>query len=105
MPAFRFCFGAATSSIGPLGRVSCWSPLGVAPGVVHALKLYFNSSDCHISVGGFAQIISIIEQFVVHRFVRPQLVINTALVAFYLFLLVFLIVLAGISLRGEATHV
>jgi preprotein translocase subunit SecE len=37
--------------------------------------------------------------------VRPQLVINTVLVVFYLFLLVFFIALAGISLRGEVTHV
>jgi hypothetical protein len=49
--------------------------------------------------------ISIIEQFVVHRFVRPKLVINIVLVVFYLFLLVFLITLAGISLRGEVTLV
>jgi hypothetical protein len=36
---------------------------------------------------------------------RPHLVINTVFVAFFLFLLVFLIVLAGISLRGEVTCV
>jgi hypothetical protein len=42
---------------------------------------------------------------VVHQFVRPQLVINIVLVAFFLFLLVFLIVLAGISLPGEVTRV
>jgi hypothetical protein len=49
--------------------------------------------------------ISIIEQFAVHRFVRPKLVINIVLVVFYLFLLVFLITLTGISLRGEVTLV
>jgi hypothetical protein len=42
---------------------------------------------------------------VVHRFVRPHLVINTVLIAFIMFLLVFLIVLAGISLSGEVTCV
>jgi hypothetical protein len=36
---------------------------------------------------------------------RPQLVINSVLVVFFLFLLVFLIALAGISLCGEVTHV
>jgi hypothetical protein len=41
-------FGAMTSSVGMLGRVSCWSPLGVPPGVVHAPNLYFISSYCHI---------------------------------------------------------
>jgi hypothetical protein len=37
--------------------------------------------------------------------VRPHLVINAVLIVFFLFLLVFLIVLAGISLRGKVTHV
>jgi hypothetical protein len=37
--------------------------------------------------------------------VKPHLVINTVLVVFYLFLLVFLIPLERISLRGEDTHV
>jgi hypothetical protein len=37
-------FGAATPSVGSLDRVSCWSPLGVPPGVVHTHNLYFNSS-------------------------------------------------------------
>jgi hypothetical protein len=32
-------------------------------------------------------------------------VINTVLIAFFLFLLVFLIALAGISLHGEVPHV
>jgi hypothetical protein len=40
----------ATPSIGSLGRVSCWSPLGVPLGVVHAPNLYFNSSYRHIRV-------------------------------------------------------
>jgi hypothetical protein len=42
---------------------------------------------------------------VVHQFVRTQLVINIVLVAFFLFLLVFLIVLAGIGLPREVTRV
>jgi hypothetical protein len=46
----RFYFGVAISSVGPLGHVSCWSPLGIPPWVVHAPNLYFNSSSCHIRV-------------------------------------------------------
>jgi hypothetical protein len=41
----------------------------------------------------------------VHRFVIPHLVINAVLIVFFLFLLVFLIALVGISLRGEVTRV
>jgi hypothetical protein len=41
----------------------------------------------------------------IHRFVRPHLVVNAVLIAFFLFLVVFLIALVGISLRGEVTHV
>jgi hypothetical protein len=37
--------------------------------------------------------------------VRPHLVINTSLITFFLFLLVFLIVLVGISLLVEAIRV
>jgi hypothetical protein len=40
-----------------------------------------------------------------HQFVRPHLVINAVLFVFFLFLLVFLIVLAGISPHGEVAHV
>jgi hypothetical protein len=36
---------------------------------------------------------------------RPHLVINTILIVFFLFLLVFLIALVGISLCGKVTHV
>jgi hypothetical protein len=42
---------------------------------------------------------------VVYQFVRPHLMINAALIVFFLFLLVFLIALVGISLRGEVTRV
>jgi hypothetical protein len=37
--------------------------------------------------------------------VRPHLVINIVLIVFFLFLLLFLIALAGISLHGEVTYV
>jgi hypothetical protein len=58
-------FGVVTPYVEPLGRVSCWSPLGVPPGVVHAPNLYFNSSRviswfgfcldhiCHRTVSSF----------------------------------------------------
>jgi hypothetical protein len=51
---FRFCFGAATPSVGPLGRVSRRSPLGASPGVMHALILCLFSSRRHIRFLGFA---------------------------------------------------
>jgi hypothetical protein len=41
----------------------------------------------------------------IHQFVRPHLIINAVLIAFFLFLLVFLIALAGVSLYGEVTRV
>src|SRR6266540_511802 len=41
----------------------------------------------------------------VHRFVRPHFVINTVLIATSLFLLVFSVALAGISLLGEVIRV
>ena len=41
----------------------------------------------------------------VHRFVRPYFVINTVLIATFLFLLVFSVALAGISLLGEVIRV
>jgi hypothetical protein len=52
--AFRFRFGAATPFVGLLGRVSCWSPLGVSPGVVYAPNLYLNIIRHHISVWVFS---------------------------------------------------
>jgi hypothetical protein len=103
--AFRFCFNAATPSVGPLGRVSRRSPLGVSLGVTHALILYLFSSRRHIRFG------FCLDQFC-HRIVLSSSVCETpshnqynfGCVSF-LFLLVFLIALAGISLRGEVTRV
>jgi hypothetical protein len=37
--------------------------------------------------------------------VRPRLIINTFLIVFFMFLLVFFIAVAGISLLGKVTHV
>ena len=41
----------------------------------------------------------------VYRFVRPHFVTNTVLIATFLFLLVFSVALAGISLLGEIIRV
>jgi hypothetical protein len=86
-----------------LGRVLCWSPLGVPPWVVHAPNLYFNSSRHDIRV--FHRSYLSLNSIVVHRFVKPHLVINALLILFFLFMHVFLIALAGISLHGQVTHV
>jgi hypothetical protein len=88
-----------------LGRVSCRSPLGASPGVTHALILYLFSSHRHIRFE------FCLDQFC-HRTVSLSSVCETpsrnqynfGCVSF-LFLLVFLIALAGISLRGEVIRV
>jgi hypothetical protein len=98
----RFCFGAATPFVGLLAYVSCWSPLGVPPGVVHAPNPYFNSNHRHIRVWVLLRSYLSSNSVTVHRFVRPHLVINAVLIVF---LLVFSIALAGISLRGEVARV
>jgi hypothetical protein len=87
--------------LGSLGRVSCWSPLGVPPRVVHVLNLYFNSSHYHIRVWFLLRTYISLNSIVVHLFVRPHLVINAVLIVFILFLLVFLIALAGISTQSS----
>jgi hypothetical protein len=86
-----------------LGRVSRRSPLGASPGVTHALILYLFSSRCHIRFGFY------LDQFC-HRTVSLSSVCETPSrnqynYGSFLFLLVFLIVLAGISLRGEVIRV
>ena len=88
-----------------LGRVSCWSPLGLRPGVLHAPNSYLFSSRRHIRVWVLLRLILSLNSVAVHRFVRPHFVINSVLIATSLFLLVFLIALAGISLRGEVIRV
>jgi hypothetical protein len=74
-------------------------------GVMQAPNLYFISNHHHIRVWVLLRSYLSSNSVVVHRFVRPHLVINAVLIVFFLFLLVFLIVLAGISLRGKVTHV
>jgi hypothetical protein len=73
---------------------------------MHAPNLYFISSHHHIRIWVFllrSYLSS--NSVVVHRCVRPQLVINTILVVIFLFLFVFLIALPGISLLGKVTRV
>jgi hypothetical protein len=77
----------------------------VRPGVTHACNLYFISRCHHIRVWVFLRSYLLSNNIIVHQFVRPHLVINTILIAFFMFLLVFLIALVGISLRGEVTGV
>src|SRR6266540_245160 len=96
--ASRICQGAASPSFGPLGRVSCWSPLG-------APNPYLFSSRHHFRVRVLLRFILSSNSVVVHRFVRPHFVINTVLIATSLFLLVFSVALAGVSLLGEVIRV
>jgi hypothetical protein len=63
-PAFRFYFCVVTPSFGLLGRVSCWSPLGVPLGVVPAPNLYFISIPCTL---GFLFCLD----YICHRKVSP----------------------------------
>jgi hypothetical protein len=77
----------------------------VRPGVTHPPNLYFIINIRHIRVWVLLRFILSSNNVAIHRFVRPQLVINTVLVVFFLFLLVFFIVFVGISLRSEVTHV
>src|SRR6266540_3305962 len=47
----RICQGAAPPSFGPLGLVSCWSPLGARPGVLHALTLIYSVAAASLGFG------------------------------------------------------
>jgi hypothetical protein len=77
----------------------------VRPGVTHASNFYFTNIHRHIRVWIFLRSYLSSNSIVVYRFVRPHLMINAALIVFFLFLLMFLIALVGISLRGEVTRV
>src|SRR6266498_1389486 len=101
----RIYQGAAPQSFGPLGLVSCWSPLGAHPGVLHAPNPYLFSSRRHFRVWVLLRFILSSNSIAVHQFVRPHFVINTVLIATFLFLLVFSVALAGISLLGEVIRV
>jgi hypothetical protein len=88
-----------------LGRVSRRSPLGASPGVTHALILYLFSSRRYVRFG------FCLDQLC-HRTMSPSSACETPSrnqynfgCVYFLFLLVFLIVLAGISLHGEVIRV
>jgi hypothetical protein len=102
--ASRICQGAVSPSVGPLARVPCWNPLGLRPGDLHAPNSFVFSSRCHIRVWVLLRFNLSSNSVAIHRFVRPHLVIKSVWLHL-LFLLVFLIVLAGISLHGEAIRV
>src|SRR5438132_10628445 len=90
--------GCCPTIFWPVGLVSCWSPLGARPGVLHAPNPYLFSSRRHFRVRVLLRFILSSNSIAVHRFVRPHFVINTVLIATSLFLLVFSVALAGISL-------
>jgi hypothetical protein len=102
--ASRIWQGAVSPSFGSLARVPCWSPLGLRPGDLHAPNSLLFSSCHHLRVWVLLRFILSSNSVAVHRFVRPPLVIKSVWLHL-LFLLVFLIVLAGISLRGEVIRV
>jgi hypothetical protein len=72
---------------------------------VHTPNLNFISSYHHIRVLVLLRSYLSSNSNVVHQFVRPHLVINIVLIVFFLFLLVFMIALAWISLHEKVTHV
>jgi hypothetical protein len=102
--ASRIWQGALPPSFGPLARVPCWSPLGLCPGDLHAPNSLLFSSRRHFRVWVLLRFILSSNSVTVHRFVRPYLVIKSVWLHL-LFLLVFLIALAGISLCGEVIRV
>src|SRR6266542_493988 len=101
----RIYQGATPPSFGPLGLVSCWSPLGAHPGVLHAPNPYLFSSRRHFRVWVLLRSILSSNSVAVHRFVRTHFMINIVLIATFMFLLVFSVALAGISLLGEVIRV
>src|SRR6266540_3711830 len=66
---------------------------------------YLFSSCRHFRVWVLLRFILSSNSIAVHRFVRPHFMINTILIATFLFLLVFSVALAGISFLGEVIRV
>jgi hypothetical protein len=89
---------------GPLAYVPCWSPLGLRLEDLHAPNSFLFSSHLHLRIWVLLRSILSSNSVAVHRFVRPHLVIKSVWLHL-LFLLVFLIALAGISLHGEVIRV
>jgi hypothetical protein len=70
----RICQCAASPSFGPLARVSCWSPLRLRPGDLHAPNSFLFSSHCYFRVWVLLRFNLSSNSVTVHRFVGPQLV-------------------------------
>jgi hypothetical protein len=97
----QVCYVTVCWAVGPC---TVWSPLGLHPGDLHASNSLLFSSSRHFRVWVFLRFNLSSNSVVVHRFVRLHLVIKSVWLHL-LFLLVFLIALAGISLRGEVIRV
>jgi hypothetical protein len=93
------CCATVFWAVGP-----CWSPLGLRPGGLHTPNSLLLSRYLHLRIWVLLRFIQSSNSVAVHRFVRPHLVIKSVWLHL-LFLLVFLIALAGISLRSEVISV
>ena len=89
----------------PVGPCIVLESIKGASRVLHAPNPYLFSSHRHFRVRVLLRFILSSNSVAVHQFVRPHFVINTVLIATFLFLLVFSVALAGISLLGEVIHV
>ena len=69
------------------------------------LTVIYSVAAATLGFGVLLRFILSSNSIAVHRFVRPHFVINTVSIATFLFLLVFLVALAGISLFGEVIRV
>src|SRR5438132_6382406 len=79
--------------------------LGRVQGSCTPLTLIYSVAAATLGFGVLLRFILSSNNITVHRFVRPHFVINTVLIATFLFLLVFSVALAGISLLGEVIRV
>ena len=104
----RICQGAATPSFGLLDCVSCLGPLGARPGVLHDPRVFINSHHSSIRVWVLLRLFYQ-EQF--HRSsiceILTREINHTSAIWLlsFLFLLMFFIAQAGISLLGEVNLV
>src|SRR5438034_11448124 len=97
--------GCCATIFWPVGPCIVLESIRVRPGVLHAPESYLFSSRRHFRVWILLRFILSSNSNTVHRLVRPHFVINTVLIATFLFLPVFSVALAGISLLGEVIRV
>jgi hypothetical protein len=104
----RICQGAATPSFGPLDHVSSLGPLGARPGVLHDPRVFLNS--CRLSI----RVRVLLRLFCQEQFCRssvcetPTREINHSSAIWllsFLFLLVFFVAQAGISLLVKVNRI